>query len=91
MATLPRIHDCAVENCSYNTAKSCGAAAVTIGYSQACTTFIPLTVKGGLADASPFVGACQMAECSHNSGLECTAEAISVGARTADCLSFQAR
>lgn len=90
-AHLPRITDCAVSSCSYNKEKSCGAAAVTIGYAQTCTTFIPLTVKGGLEDASTFVGACQMADCTHNSGLECTAAAISVGARTADCLSYEAR
>ncbi|MDO4258269.1 MAG: DUF1540 domain-containing protein [Actinomycetaceae bacterium] len=89
--TLPLITDCSVSSCSYNKDKSCGAAAVTIGYAQTCTTFIPLSIKGGLEDASTFVGACQMADCTHNSGLECTASAVSVGARTADCLSFEAR
>ncbi len=89
--TLPRISDCAVDSCSYNKEKACGAAAVTIGYAQTCTTFIPLTIKGGLANAATFVGACQMADCAHNSDLECTAAAISVGASTADCMSYERR
>ena len=81
MADMPRILDCSVTSCSYNKDKNCGAAAITVGYSTSCTTFIPLTVKGGLATAKPFVGACQKADCVHNSALECTA----------DCLSFEAR
>ncbi len=91
MADMPRILDCSVPDCSYNKEKSCGAAAITVGYSTSCTTFIPLTVKGGLAKSETFVGACQKADCVHNSALECTAAAISVGAGTADCLSFEAR
>ena len=91
MADMPRILDCSVTDCSYNKEKSCGAAAITVGYSTSCTTFIPLTVKGGLAKSETFVGACQKADCVHNSALECTAAAISVGAGTADCLSFEAR
>lgn len=90
-ATMPRVLDCSVESCSYNKTKSCGAAAITVGYAQTCTTFIPLNIKGGLDTAAPFVGACQKADCVHNSALECTADAISVGATTADCLSFKSR
>ena len=91
MADMPRIRDCSVTDCSSTKEKSCGAAAITVGYSTSCTTFIPLTVKGGLAKANSFVGACQKADCVHNSDLECTAASISVGAGTADCLSFQER
>ena len=83
MADMPRILDCSVTDCSYNKEKNCGAAAITVGYSTSCTTFIPLTVKGCLAKADTFVGACQ--------ALECTAASISVGAGTADCLSYEAR
>jgi len=91
MADMPRILDCSVLDCSYNKEKSCGAAAITVGYSTSCTTFIPLTVKGGLAKAESFVGACQKADCSFNTGLECTASAIRVGSAGADCLTYQAR
>lgn len=89
--TMPKIIDCSVESCSYNKTKSCSAAAITVGYAQTCTTFVPLSVKGGLDTVTSFVGACQKADCVHNSALECTAEAIRVGAITADCLSFEAR
>ena len=91
MADMPRILDCSVLDCSYNKEKNCGAAAITVGYSSSCTTFIPLTVKGGLAKAETFVGACPKADCTHNNALECTAASISVGAGTADCLSYEAR
>ena len=91
MADMPRILDCSVTDCSYNKEKNCGAAAITVGYSTSCTTFIPLTVKGGLAKAETFVGACQKADCAHNNALECPAASISVGAGTADCLSYEAR
>lgn len=91
MADMPRILDCSVTDCSYNKEKNCGAAAITVGYSSSCTTFIPLTVKGGLTKAETFVGACQKADCTHNNALECTAASISVGAGTADCLSYEAR
>ena len=70
MADMPRILDCSVTDCSYNKEKSCGAAAITVGYSTSCTTFIPLTVTGGLERATPFVGACQKAECVHTPALE---------------------
>ncbi|MDC4233760.1 DUF1540 domain-containing protein [Actinomyces sp. B33] len=93
MATtdMPRVLDCSVESCSYNKTKSCGAAAITVGYAQTCTTFIPLSIKGGLDTVTSVVGACQKADCVHNSALECTAESIRVGAMTADCLSFELR
>jgi len=45
---MPRILDCSVTSCSYNKTKSCSAAAITVGYASTCTTFIPLSVKGGL-------------------------------------------
>lgn len=92
---LPLIQDCAVDSCSYNKAKTCGAAAITMGAAQSCVTFIPLSVKGGLEQAhTTFVGACQQSDCAHNDHLECTASAISVGAGTAGtagCLTFKAR
>ncbi len=92
MATeLPRVADCLVESCSYNKTHSCGATAVTIGYGQSCTTFVPLNIKGGLDTVSTFVGACQKADCLHNDHLECTAESIRVGAGNADCLTYEAR
>ena len=66
---MPRILDCSVTSCSYNKTKSCSAAAITVGYASTCTTFIPLSVKGGLDKPQSFVGACQKADCVHNSAL----------------------
>ena len=48
MADMPRILDCSVTDCSYNKEKNCGAAAITVGYSTSCTTFI--SVGAGTAD-----------------------------------------
>ena len=88
---MPRILDCSVTSCSYNKTKSCAAAAITVGYASTCTTFIPLSIKGGLDKPQSFVGACQKADCSFNTDLECTASAIRVGSTSADCLTYQAR
>ena len=70
---------------------ACAAGAVTIGYGRTCSTFVPLSVRGGLERKSPVVGACQKADCSFNTDLECTASAIRVGSTSADCLTYQAR
>ena len=91
MADMPRILDCSVLDCSYNKEKSCRSRRNHRRLLDLLQTFIPLTVKGGLARPNPFVGACQKADCTHNNALECTAASISVGAGTADCLSYEAR
>ena len=87
---LPLVQDCSVSECSYNN-NGCAAGAVTIGYGRTCSTFVPLSVRGGLERKSPVVGACQKADCSFNTDLECTAFAIRVGSTSADCLTYQAR
>lgn len=93
---LPAIAECSVAGCSYNDHDHCHAAAITVGGASGdaqCTTFIPLTVKGGLDKVLSHVGACQRPECTHNSHLECTAESIRVGGGhdLADCLTFAPR
>ena len=91
MADMPRILDCSVTDCSYNKEKNCGAAAITVGYSTSCTTFIPLTVKGGLAKAETFVGACQQGRL-HPQQRPRVHRRLHLGRRgTADCLSYEAR
>ncbi|WP_315580228.1 DUF1540 domain-containing protein [uncultured Actinomyces sp.] len=87
---LPLVQDCSVSECSYNN-NGCAAGAVTIGYGRTCSTFVPLSVRGGLGRKNPVVGACQKADCSFNTDLECTASAIRVGSTSADCLTYQAR
>ena len=90
------IAECTVAGCSYNDHSSCHAYAITVGGKAAdaeCTTFIPLSAKGGLAKVTGQVGACQRADCVHNVSLECTASSVKIGAGAgaADRLTFQAR
>jgi len=92
---MPRVSDCSVAGCSYNH-DGCHAFAVTIsdkGDDALCTTFIPLTVKGGLDMVIAQVGACQRANCQHNEALECGAPSVRIGsgADKADCLTFSSR
>lgn len=98
MLEMPPITECTVAGCSYNDHSNCHAMAITVGGSGAdaqCATFIPLSIKGGLAKVHGQVGACQRADCVHNESLECTATSVRVGAGSgsdmADCLTFQAR
>ncbi len=91
---LPTVSTCTVADCSYNDHTNCQAAAITIGQSNACVTFIPLmSVKGGIDKVVSHIGACQRQECTHNSHLECTAASVRIGAGAdrADCLTFSAR
>jgi hypothetical protein len=57
------------------------------------TTFIRLTVKGGLDMVIAQVGACQRPDCQHNEALECRAPAVRIGSGSdkADCLTFSPR
>jgi hypothetical protein len=93
---MPKVSECTVTGCSYNDHSACKAFAITVGGTgtdAACTTFIPLTAKGGLGRVVSQVGACQRADCVHNASLECTASSVRVGAGadTADCLTYQPR
>lgn len=93
MATLTAISTCTVTRCSFNADANCSAPAVTITGAPdhaECGTFISLDVRGGLATASPHVGACQRVECTHNKDLLCSAESVTIGPGidTADCLTY---
>ncbi|MBD3779353.1 MULTISPECIES: DUF1540 domain-containing protein [unclassified Cellulomonas] len=97
MSTLmdqPPVSECSVDGCSYNHDHACSAAAITVGGSTTgdaqCSTFIPLSVKGGLDRVVSHVGACQRADCSHNEHLTCAADAVRIGAGhdLADCLTY---
>ena len=87
---LPLVQDCSVSECSYNN-NGCAAGAVTIGYGRTCSTFVPLSIRGGLERKSPVVGACQKADCSFNTYLVCTASALRGGSTRADCLTYPSR
>lgn len=88
------VHECSVDQCSYNAEHACHAYAITIGGSHAhCDTFFETGSRGGLDKVVAKVGACHRSDCTHNDGLECHAEAIRVGAGAdaADCLTYTPR
>lgn len=89
---LAAVAECTVDGCSYNH-NGCHAAAVTIGTSANCATFIPLDIKGGLPRVTTHVGACQRNDCGFNEHLECSASTVRIGSSgdTADCLTYTAR
>jgi Domain of Unknown Function (DUF1540) len=92
--TMPRIIDCSMMNCAYNTDNMCHAMAITVGsLTPMCDTYLQRTKKGGAMDMTGSVGACRLDNCSFNKSLECTAEGIHVGMHSdhAECETFKAR
>jgi hypothetical protein len=91
---MPRIIDCSMTDCAYNTDKMCHALAITVGAAAPlCDTFLKIGQKGGVKDATGSVGACKVANCKFNDSLSCVAEGIHVG-RHADhpeCDTFAPR
>jgi len=93
---MPKVQDCNVSNCAYNTNKSCHAMAITIGeYPEepVCDTFFQSSTRGGVMEMSAGVGACKTSNCQHNRDFECTASAIHIGlkGKQPDCLTFEHR
>ncbi len=93
---MPKVMECSVESCAYNTMKSCHAMAITVGEPQgdpACDTFFTAEKHGGVMDMTAGVGACKSAECKFNTDYECTATSIMVGMHEGhpDCLTYQVR
>lgn len=93
---IPKVSDCSVTDCAYNTGKSCHAMAITVGADPdepVCDTYFTSTTHGGIKAAVAGVGACKAAECQYNEALECTASSINVGYRgnQPDCLTFELR
>ena len=93
---MPKVLDCTVTNCAYNTKEACHAMAITIGdapQNPACDTFFEASQRGGVPDMTAGVGACKVSSCQHNSDYECEASNIHVGMKegTPDCLTFEMR
>ncbi len=93
---MPKVLDCTVTNCAYNTKEACHAMAITIGeapQNPACDTFFEASQHGGVPDITAGVGACKVSSCRHNSDYECEAANIQVGMKegTPDCLTFKMR
>ncbi len=92
---MPKILNCTVTDCSYNSSKVCHAMAITVGSSKhpICYTFLKMPQKGGAMDMTGSVGACKESDCKYNKSLECTASGINVGMHKdhADCTTFSSR
>lgn len=93
---MPKVEDCSVASCAYNTDKACHAMAITVGEpagDAVCDTFFRSATHGGVMDMTAGVGACKTSDCQHNSDYECTAAGIHVGLKgnQPDCLSFERR
>ena len=96
MMEMPKVLDCSVTNCAYNSKKACHAMAITIGETEkdpACDTFFTSQVHGGVKEATAGVGACKTSECQFNKDFECAAPNIHVGLKgtQVDCLTFKTR
>lgn len=89
---MPKVQECDVDQCAYNTDGKCHALAITIGDGEnpMCDTFCQSSSKGGVKGSTAGVGACKVTACRHNQMLECSAKRISVGweGQQADCLTF---
>lgn len=93
---MPKVADCSVTECAYNTGQSCHALAITVGEGSqdpACDTYFPSSTHGGVKDVTAGVGACKTSDCQYNQDFECTAQSIHVGHKgdQVDCLTFEMR
>ncbi len=91
----PKVLDCEVSECSYNTNKQCHALAITVGDAECpmCDTYVKSSQKGGAMNMTGSVGACKESDCKFNESLECAAPGIHVSSHKghADCSTFARR
>lgn len=89
----PRVMDCLVERCSFNSGKKCHAFAVTIGDGThpMCDTFAALNEKGGTVNVIGKVGACKVMKCKFNVSLGCSAPSVEIKyhGEHGDCSTFE--
>lgn len=88
---MPKVQECSVSSCSYNSESSCRAGAITIAGEHAhCGTFVEISFRPS-SERTGLVGACHRSACRFNDQLECTASSVRIGADTdnADCLTFE--
>ncbi len=92
MTELPTVSSCSATGCGYNH-DGCHAPAITVGTSgTGCSTFLPLSIDGGLPKVISHVGACQRTECGHNDHAVCVADTVRIGSGggTAHCETYVA-
>ena len=93
---MPKVMDCTVSGCAYNTEKACHAMAITVGEQPSepiCDTFFQSDTHGGVMDMTAGVGACKTSDCRHNENFECVAANVHIGLKgnQPDCLTFETR
>lgn len=95
MIEAPKIIECYMLDCAYNTERQCHANAITVGGGGCplCDTALKSAKKGGHLDATGSVGACKVDNCQFNDSLECSAGGIRVTMheKHAECGTFKAR
>lgn len=95
MMEMPKVFECMMEDCAYNTQRQCHAMAITVGGGMCplCDTAIKAVKKGGVMDMTGSVGACKVENCQFNGSLECQANGIRVTLheRHAECGTFKVR
>ncbi len=94
MTQIPLVRLCEMNECGFNEAKMCHAAAIQVGdevgvapgraavalQDPRCDTFTSRPGGHfGAPDLQAQVGSCKMEICEYNAGRRCTAEAIIVG------------
>ena len=94
---MPRVIDCDMSGCAYNSENACHAMAINVEEGSPCATchtFMQKETKAGVQDMTGQVGACKMDNCMHNEALECAApEGINISrhGEHPDCKTFSAR
>lgn len=95
MKEMPKVVECMMTDCAYNTDKICHAMAITVGGGMCplCDTAMKAVKKGGVMDMTGTVGACKVENCRFNDSLECGADGIRVTLHQqhAECGTFKSR
>lgn len=94
MMDMPKVAECDVTECAYNTGTKCHALAITVGddVHPMCDTFFRAHRHGGDPSPAGKVGACKVEACKYNDDYECSAPAIQVAHSDdgcADCQTYE--
>ena len=92
---MPKVSNCGMEKCSYNSQGRCHAMAINVGGAEGamCDTFAETSAKCVSNGGSGKVGACRMIGCEFNDCLECMAPSVEITKSNNHpfCLTFKSR
>jgi hypothetical protein len=92
---MPRVSQCGVEGCVYNSQKRCHEKAITVGdfLSPECDTYLPGSGHVTQIKTDAGVGACKVIGCEFNTDYECSRNEVQLGHQEGmvRCLSYQER